>query len=142
MKRILISGNFDPFTDAHLDYFEQAEALRTRRPYPGHLTCIVSSDKQVLLKKGKVNIPENSRQKIVHYILNGMSFRFVVKINCVDTKTTLIAKALKMIKPDILFRGGDKTLEDMPPEERRVCDELGIKIMHAEYRIDRHGAQM
>lgn len=143
MKIVMISGHFDPFTDAHLDYLQQVRDL-------GHkdfrLICIVSSDKQLVAKKGFVNIPEEGRRLILSYIIHGIKYiigddDFLVHINRWDNNGITIAKALEHWKPDILFRGGDKTLVDMPPEEKEVCDRLGIKIIHAQFRIDRHGSK-
>tara|TARA_Y100000310_G_scaffold302941_1_gene340803 strand:- start:6225 stop:6986 length:762 start_codon:yes stop_codon:yes gene_type:complete len=135
-KTVVVSGHFDPLTDAHLDYFKQALELDEQ------LTCIVSSDDQLLKKKGKVNIPQENRREIVELILRGLGSNGEVIINTLDTDTTLIAKALAAIHPGILFRGGDKTLETMPPEELRVCKEYQIEISHAEFRIDTHGRRM
>lgn len=135
-RKILVSGYFDPFHDMHLDYFEQAKALE------GHVVCVVASDKQVLLKKGKVNIPEEGRREIVDLILTGMGVPHTVIINHCDNETTLIAKALELIEPDILFRGGDKTIEGLPLDEKAVCYKLGIDVLYGKFRADRHGARM
>ena len=136
MKIVMISGHFDPFHDGHLDYIEQA------MPYGDFLICVVSSDQQLLMKKGIVNIPEEGRQCIVHLILRGLGIPALVVLNTWDTQTTLVAEALQQLKPDIFCRGGDKTLADMPLEERKVCEDLGILIVHTEFRINRHGSEM
>ncbi len=129
MKRVMISGHFDPFHYAHLCYIKKASELGD------FVICIVSSDKQVMMKKGKVNEPERERAEIVGLILDGLGISYQVLGNYVDKETTLVAEVLKVIKPDIFCRGTDKTIEDMPPEEKRVCDELGIKIVHVNGKI-------
>jgi hypothetical protein len=63
-------------------------------------------------------------------------------INKFDTDTKLITKALEVLQPDMLFRGGDKNLDMMPLEEKAVCERLHIEIKHGEFRIDRHGSRM
>jgi len=79
-------------------------------------------------------------------VLSGLKERYGVKccamINKFDTDTKLITKALEVLQPDMLFRGGDKNLDMMPLEEKAVCERLHIEIKHGEFRIDRHGSRM
>ena len=56
-RRVMVSGYFDSFHDAHLDYIKQAMGCAD------FLICIVASDKQVIMKKGKVNIPSQYLSK-------------------------------------------------------------------------------
>lgn len=136
-KDVMVSGHFDGFHNGHLDYLEQAAEIAD------HLYCIVSSDKQLMLKKGKVNNSEENRRYLVDLILKGMNIPHDVFINRRDTKTTLVAETLRYFKPDIFFRGYDKTLETMPKEERKVCEEHGIEIIHAKNRIgEKHSSEV
>ena len=128
MKTVMVSGHFDPFHFAHLGYIEQAIELGDQ------LICLISSDKQVIMKKGKVNEPENERAMLMAQVLKGLHHSYIVLINQWD-KDTLVAKALEALRPDIFCRGTDKTIEDMPPEEKAVCEELGIKIIHIQGQV-------
>ncbi len=132
MKTVMVSGNFDPFHYGHLDYIKKASEL-------GEVMCIISSDSQVVEKKGSVNEPAAERAMILHYVLRGIDIRHWVRINIWD-KTTMVAEALRAIKPDIFCRGSDKAIDDMPLEEKMACDELGIEIVHVEGRIV-HGSE-
>jgi len=136
MKTIMISGGFDPFTHVHLDYIRQA------MDYGGFIQCVISSDRQLIMKKGKVNIPEKDRREILHLILEGLHVPHRAIVNIYDKDTTLIAKVVEAWRPNILCRGGDKTIKDMPEEERRACEENGVEIVYTEFRIDVHGSQM
>lgn len=131
---VMVSGNFDPFHYAHLDYIKQA----SNKGYL--LVCVVSSDEQVIMKKGRVNEPEAERAIIVDLILRGLGCPSTVWVNHFDKGTTLVTEAIRHLRPDIFCRGTDKTLEDMPPEEKKVCDELGIKIVHVRGKIA-HGSE-
>lgn len=131
----MVSGFFDPLHDIHLDYLEAVRKLGDL------IICLVASDNQVLQKKGKVNIPEHGRLEIMDLILAGMGVKHLVMINRWD-KDRLIAEALRHLKPDILCRGGDKELDDMPPQEHKVCEELDIEIVHVKLKEERHGSQM
>ena|SRR3990167_3022262 len=130
----MVSGHFDPFHFAHLDFIKQAIGLGDQ------LICLISSDKQVLMKKGKVNEPELERAKLMAQVLKGWHHSFIVLINRWDDKTTLVAQALEALKPDIFVRGSDKSLGDMPKEEKEVCDRLGIQIIHVQGKIA-HGSE-
>ena len=136
MTIVAISGHFDPFHDMHLDYIKQALC------HGDHLICIVSSDNQLLMKKNKVNIPEQGRLEIVDLVLKGLNVVHETVLNIYDTDTTLITKVLEVLKPDVLCRGGDKSLENMPIDEQKVCRALGIKVVYAEFRANRHGADI
>jgi len=136
MKAVMVSGHFDPLHDVHLDYIQYA------LNYGEHLICLVSTDKQILLKKGRVNVPEDGRLKILRSVLKGLEIPCHVALNVHDKDTALVAKALKYWHPDVFCRGGDKVLEDMPVEERKVCEDLNIKIVHAELKAERHGSEM
>ena len=127
MKTVMVSGNFDPFHYAHLHYIKKASKL-------GYILCVISTDTQVIQKKGKVNEPEDERLKMLDIILEGAHIIGHSLINRWD-EDTLVAKALKALKPDIFARGTDKTIADMPPEEKAVCDELGIKIIHIQGKV-------
>jgi bifunctional ADP-heptose synthase (sugar kinase/adenylyltransferase) len=133
----MVSGYFDPCTDAGLDYLEQAIALK-----PDLLICVVGSDNQLMMKKGKINMPQESRVKFAALLLKGLGIKACVLVNVYDTETTYIAKALEVLQPDILFRGGDKNIDMMPIPEKNICEKLHIEIKHGEFRIDRHGSRM
>jgi len=132
MKTVMVSGHFDPFHDIHLSYIEYA------MNYGDRLLCIVSTDKQVLMKKGKVNIPEENRLRIVKSLL--ADYPSHVALNVHDKETSMMAEALRYWKPDVFCRGGDKTLEDMPIEEHKVCNDLHIQIVHAVLKNEKHGS--
>ena len=142
MKQIMVSGNFDPFTFAHLDYIKKASKMggMPTDNFGNVLVCVVSSDEQVMMKKGKVNEPENERREILHLILKGLEIPHAVFINHFDKYTTLVAETLRKLRPDVFCRGSDKTIEDMPEEERLACEDYGIKIVHIQSDKIAHGS--
>lgn len=136
MKTVMVSGHFDPLHDVHLAYIEYA------MNYGDYLICLVSTDEQILRKKGKVNIPQEGRLKLLRMTLKGMGVPCHIALNVHDIDTALIAKALYYWHPDVLCRGGDKKPDDMPEEERKVCEDLNIKVVYAELKEERHGSEM
>lgn len=142
MTTVMVSGYFDPFHDMHLDYLKQAQT------FGDHIVCVVGSDSQLLEKRRsrgqeeKVNIPQESRREILELVLKGLGTECNVVVNTFDTDTTLVAKALRNLRPDIFCRSGDKTPKDMPPSERAVCQENNIKVVYTKFRLDRHSSNM
>jgi D-beta-D-heptose 7-phosphate kinase/D-beta-D-heptose 1-phosphate adenosyltransferase len=115
MKKVAVSGYFDPLHVGHLDLFENARQLGD------YLIVIVNTDEQARQKKGYVFMSCEDRMRIVSAI-KGVDE--VVK--SVDTDRT-ICKTLERVKPDIFANGGDRHNKEIP--ESKVCQEYGIEIV-------------
>lgn len=118
MVKVAISGNFFPLHDGHIDHIEKASKLGD------YLVAIVGSD-EYLERKGKNNpLPLKARMRVVRAIkgIDGV-------IGVIDDDGT-VAKTLRLLKPDIYAKGGDRTPDNMPPNELRVCRDIGCKIVY------------
>ncbi len=120
MKRVAISGYFDPIHVGHLELIERAKALGN------YLIVIVNNDLQTSMKKGKPFMKQEERMKIVEAI-KGVDEVFL----SIDQDRT-VCESLRAVKPDIFGNGGDrlKTGEgefDIP--EMPVCKECNIEIV-------------
>jgi cytidyltransferase-like protein len=116
---VATGGGFDPLHIGHIELFKSAKKLGDK------LIVMLNSDKQLLLKKGTVFMCENERKAIVE------SIRYVDQVIIDPSSDCTCVEALKLLKPDILAKGGDRCSDaDMPPEELKVCKELGIKIVY------------
>jgi len=115
MKKIAISGYFDPIHIGHLEYIKMARELGD------YLIVIVNSDKQAALKKGRSFMCEDDRLMIVSQI-KGVD-EAVISID--DDKT--VCKTLDLLKPDIFANGGDRSNEEIP--EYKICKENGIQVI-------------
>ncbi len=120
MKKVVVSGGFDPVHVGHLELIKNAKKLGD------HLTIILNTDKFLLEKKGFIFMPFSERKKIL------LGFSYVDKvIRCIDKDNTvsLTLKALKKNKQvDIFANGGDrKNVKDVP--EFDVCKKNGIKMI-------------
>ena len=62
MKKVAISGYFDPIHVGHLEYIEMSKNLGD------YLIVIVNNNKQCVLKKGKPFMDEMDRIKIIKAI--------------------------------------------------------------------------
>ena len=76
-------------------------------------------------KKGQPFYPsQDERKEIIE------SIRYVDKVIIDPGKDVTCEEALKLVKPDILAKGGDRVEGAMPEIELRVCRELGCRIIY------------
>ena len=120
MKRVVVSGGFDPVHVGHLEMFVQAKKLGS------HLTVILNSDRFLKQKKGFIFMPFKERKKII------LGFECVDKVEkCIDQDET-VCETLKLLSSknliDIFANGGDrKNAKDIP--EFEICKRNGIKMV-------------
>ena len=120
MKKIVVSGGFDPVHIGHLRMFQKAKELGD------HLNVIINSDEFLIKKKGYKFMNFKERREII------LGFSCVDKVTkCIDSDNT-VCKTLEMLSKnnsiDIFANGGDrKNLEDIP--EEKVCAENNIKMV-------------
>ena len=119
MKRVVVSGGFDPVHVGHLEMFVQAKKLGS------HLTVILNSDRFLKQKKGFVFMPFKERKKII------LGFECVDKVEkCIDQDET-VCETLKLLKSknliDIFANGGDRATNEVP--ETPVCKKYNIKMV-------------
>ncbi len=110
MKRIAISGGFDPIHPGHIAMIEDAMRF-------GEVHIIVNSDDWLIRKKGFFFQPWTDRKKILE--------AYTPHIHEVDDADGTVCEALRRIKPDIFGNGGDRGKGNTP--ELTVCEELGIE---------------
>ena len=115
MKKIAISGYFDPIHVGHIEYINNAKKLGD------WLIVIVNNNKQCALKKGKHFMDENDRVLIVKNIKAVDE----VFLSIDDDKT--VSKSLKTVNPDVFANGGDRKNYEIP--ESKVCRENNIEII-------------
>lgn len=123
MKRVIVSGFFNPLHGGHLDMIEAAAKLGDK------LLVIVNNDEQQVLKKGKVILPEQNRARL----MSALKHVDEVKI-AIDTDPTVI-QTLKDVaerypKDELIFaNGGDRDSAKVTPEAG-VCEEFGIEMVY------------
>jgi D-beta-D-heptose 7-phosphate kinase/D-beta-D-heptose 1-phosphate adenosyltransferase len=130
MLRLAVSGGFDPLHIGHLRHLQAAKRLGD------HLIVMVSNDEDMVRKKSYCFMPLEERIEILN------------ELKCVDevvvTKDNdgTQARTLRVIRPDIFAKGGDRTPENMPQNEITVCNELGINIVYGVGKQMKSSSQM
>ncbi|MBA7710147.1 Bifunctional protein HldE [subsurface metagenome] len=116
--KVAIAGGFDPLHIGHIKHIEAASKLGD------WLIVIVSTDRDMIRKKGYEFMPFEERIEIVK------ALKWVDEVvPSIDADGT-VAKTLKVIKPDIFAKGGDRTEDNMPENEIQACKEIGCKIVY------------
>lgn len=124
MKRVIVSGHFNPLHGGHIDMIESAAKLGDK------LIVIVNNDQQQLLKKGKIILDEQNRMRLVDAL--GIVDETILAIDQDPTvKQTLQHIAERYPKDELVFaNGGDRDSDNVTPEAT-VCHELGIKMVYS-----------
>ena len=116
LRRVAVSGGFDPIHIGHVRMFEEAKKLGN------FLIVIVNSDEWLVRKKGKAFMNEQERAYIIEQ-LKPVDYVYIH-----HSKDNHVSDALKELIPDIFANGGDrKNMNDIP--EAKVCEELGIEMV-------------
>ena len=115
MKKIAISGYFDPIHVGHIEYINNAKKLGD------WLVVIVNNNNQCALKKGKYFMDEKDRVLIVKNI------KAVDEVFLSIDEDKTVCKSLKKINPDVFANGGDRKNYEIP--ESKVCKENNIQII-------------
>mgnify|MGYP001369230775 CR=1 FL=1 len=122
MRRVIVSGYFNPLHGGHLDMIEAARSLGD------YLIVVVNNDKQQILKKGKIILDEMNRSRLIS------ALKAVDEvILSVDTDPPVIKTlreiSVKYPKDQLVFaNGGDRDGHRTVPESD-VCKELDIEMV-------------
>ena len=120
MKKIVVSGGFDPVHIGHLRMFQKAKELGD------HLNVVINSDEFLEEKKGYSFMNFEERKEII------LGFSCVDEVTkCIDLDNT-VCKTLEILCKknaiDIFANGGDrKNIQDIP--EYKVCKENNIELV-------------
>jgi|TARA_B110000444_G_scaffold26621_1_gene22008 cytidyltransferase-like protein len=115
MKRVAVSGYFDPIHIGHLEYLKLAKKLG------GKLVVIVNNNHQCVLKKGKPFMDEDDRVKIVR------SLKMVDEVFLSIDYDKTVCASLESLKPDVFANGGDRSTKEVP--ESSICKKYNIEMI-------------
>ena len=115
MKKVCISGYFDPLHIGHLEYINKAKELGD------YLVVIVNNNSQCILKKGKFFMDEKDRVEIIK------NLKSVDEVFLSIDKDKTVSKSLEKLKPSVFANGGDRKNYEIP--ESKICEEHCIEII-------------
>lgn len=114
---VLTSGGMDPCHIGHTRLIAAASAM-------GELVVALNSDRWLVAKKGYCFLPLEERMELV------AALRGVDHVVSFDDGTSSVAGLIRLLRPDIFAKGGDRTEENMDPEEKAACAEVGCQIVY------------
>jgi cytidyltransferase-like protein len=122
MKRVILSGYFNPLHGGHLDMIEEGAKMGD------HLIVIVNNDVQQLIKKGKIILDHDNRSRLIRALKD--VDEVVLSIDEDPTQIeTLRSIADKYPDDELIFgNGGDRnSVEEIP--EGEIAREKNIKLV-------------
>ena len=128
MKRVIVSGFFNPLHGGHLDIIEAAKEMGD------YLIVIVNNDIHQMTKKGKIILDENNRARLMG-ALKPVD-EVIIGIDPEDptwpSTKTLELVADKYPNDELIFcNGGDDRSgsDELPGPEAEMCRKKGIKMV-------------
>lgn len=122
MKAVIVSGFFNPLHGGHLDMIEAAALLGDK------LIVIVNNDTQQVIKKGKVILNEQNRERLIG------ALRVVDEVVIAVDEDPTVVRTLSMIAnqhedDELIFaNGGDRaSVKEVP--ETEVCRNYNIEMV-------------
>ena len=122
MKRVILSGYFNPLHGGHLDMIEEGATMGD------HLIVVVNSDVQQLIKKGKIILDQNNRIRLIAALRNVDEVILSIDQDLTQIQT-LSYVAGKYPDDELIFgNGGDRnSIEEIP--EGEVARKHNIKLV-------------
>ena len=114
MKKIMVSGGFDPVHIGHIKMIEEASKW-------GTVIVAINSDEWLMRKKGYVFMPWAERAEVIK------EFASVYIVTHFDDSDDTACDAIRKFRPDAFANGGDRKKENTP--EMDLCDDLGIQML-------------
>lgn len=121
-KIVMVSGGFDPVHIGHVRMFQEAKKLGDE------LIVLLNNDNWLKLKKGYVFMEQHERKEIIEAFES--VDRVIISNHEENTKDISISRELRLIKPHIFAKGGDRNVGNIPTPEVLVCNEIGCQIVN------------
>jgi glycerol-3-phosphate cytidylyltransferase/D-beta-D-heptose 7-phosphate kinase/D-beta-D-heptose 1-phosphate adenosyltransferase len=125
MKRVIVSGYFNPLHGGHLDMIESARLLGD------YLIVVVNNDKAQLIKKGKVILDEKNRMRLMRSLRLVDEVILSIDDDLGQAKTLIEIRGLYPQDELIFANGGDRDPENhaLPEAEAKACEDCDIKTV-------------
>ncbi len=117
---VLIAGKFDGKHEGHDDHIVKARKL-------GHILIAATHRDEIVAKVSKKGFCYRTLNKRVADLYSRPEVSLVVVARDEDGT---VAETLRILKPHIFAKGGDRTADNMPQSELDVCKEIGCEIRY------------
>ena len=126
LKRIIISGYFNPLHGGHLDYIEAAKKLGD------HLIVVVNNDKAQMIKKGKIILDEDNRMRLMRSLRDVDEVILSIDEDLGQAKTLRKVRAMYPDDELLCANGGDRdpAKHAMPEDEQQSCVDCNISTVY------------
>ena len=122
MRIVIVSGFFNPLHGGHLDMIEAARAMGDK------LIVLVDNDKQQIIKKGKIILPETNRLRLIR-ALRAVDEAYISLGDEAGQVKSLEMLVNKYPNDQLLFgNGGDRKVEG-DITEADFCREHAIEMV-------------
>lgn len=123
-RTVMVAGRFDPCHDGHIDHIRKAAVL-------GDYLVIVTHPDDVidrLKAPHKHNVPLWARIAILQGLL--LYYQIPGSVLVSQDNDGKVAKTIRLLRPQIFAKGGDRTPDNMPREELEACADVGCQIVY------------
>lgn len=123
MKRVIVSGYFNPLHGGHMDMIEGA------RNWGDYLIVIVNNDDQQLLKKGKIILDHDNRIRLIKALQD--VDEVVLSVDKDPGQAQTLRKIRDMYPDDelIFANGGDRGVKTLPENEAQAAADCKIRTV-------------
>lgn len=120
MKRVIVSGYFNPLHGGHMDMIEGA------RNWGDYLIVIVNNDDQQLLKKGKIILDHDNRMRLMKALQD--VDEVVLSVDKDPGQAQTLRKIRDMYPDDelVFANGGDRGVKTLPENEAQAAADCKI----------------
>jgi glycerol-3-phosphate cytidylyltransferase/D-beta-D-heptose 7-phosphate kinase/D-beta-D-heptose 1-phosphate adenosyltransferase len=122
VKRVIVSGYFNPLHGGHLDMIEAATMLGE------HLLVVANNDNAQILKKGKIILDQQNRARLMESIKHVHEVVISIDDDLGQAKTLRMIRSMYPSDELIFANGGDRdpNKHALPDEEMKACEDCNI----------------
>lgn len=125
MKRVIVSGYFNPLHGGHLDMIEAAKQMGE------YLIVVVNNDKAQILKKGKIILDEKNRMRLMGALRDVDEVMLSVDEDLGQAETLRMIRA-KYPEDELIFANGgdrDPNKHALPETETQAAEDCNIQTV-------------
>lgn len=126
MKRVIVSGYFNPLHGGHLDNIEGAKKLAD------YLIVLLNNDKAQMIKKGKIILDEQNRMRLMRALRDVDEVVLSVDEDLGQANSLRLVRSMYPEDELIFAKGGDRDPNQhaLPETETAAAEECNIRVVY------------